>query len=223
MTEAEIYGEIRELIGSPGVNDVSNRKIGTFVRAALAWMADELEFRVVTDDLSMALVAEQQEYPLPSDFLTMLWVEHDDKRLEPIGLAAFDRDQHDWRGQPSGTPVQYAIRGRRLVLYPKPDSAAVSADSRVAYSFVGAPRAMSEAGPQDLSDNDNWLLIYRAALDFVTTYPDEKSATRIPGYQQNVSDRLSRAKSRWVGQGAAAAKHHYPSLQPRPGRMGGAR
>jgi hypothetical protein len=223
MTEATIYGEVRELIGAPSVNDVSNRKISSSLNYALTWMAGELEFTIVTDDLTMALTAEQQDYPLPSDFLTLLWCEHNGKRLEPLGLSGEDRDLHDWRGAESGSPTQFAIRGRRLYLLPKPDASAVSDDGFLTFSYIGCPKPMGPQGPQGLSDEDQWLLIHKAALHYCGKYPTDATVTRIPLYQSEVDDLLTKARGRWTAQGAGAAKHHAPTWTPFTGRTGGAR
>lgn len=224
MTDAELLGRLRERIGGPDKNDVSNERLLEYVQEALVQLTDELEFRVVTDELGIALVADQMDYALPSDVLRVLWVSYNDRRLEPFGLGEFDRDLHEWRAQASSEPRQFAVRGRRLYVYPAPSSDAVTVDPFLTYSFVGAPLAMGAQGPAELSDSDQWLLIHLAALDFCLANPSEANAARIQGYQAKAEAAMMRAKQRWLSQGTGAAKHFVSTLKPYTGgRFGGAR
>ena len=224
MTEAELLGRLRSRIGSPDKNEVSNLMLLDAVQEALTQLVDELSFRVVTDNLSIALVAGQGDYALPSDVLSILWVSRNDNRLEPFGLGAHDRDMHNTQSQTSGTPTQFAVRGRRLYLYPAPDSSAVSEDGVLSFSYVGAPLEMGPEGPTGLSDSDQWLLIHLASLDWCISHPSEMNAARVPGYQAKVEQGMARAKQRWISQGAGAAKHHITTLKVwTGGRSGGAR
>jgi hypothetical protein len=204
--------------------EVSNLALLQFVNEALIQMGDELRFRVVEDGTSLALVANVQDYALSSDVLSVLWVSHNERRLDPIGISARDRDLEDWRSQDSGTPTEFGIRGRRLYLFPAPSAAAVSDDGVLSYSYVGAPPDIGPSGPTGLSDSDQLLLAYWAALDYCIANPSEMNTARVQGYVATKETMLARARERWVGEGASAAKHHSPSFRPwTGGRQGGAR
>lgn len=224
MTTADLLGRLRQRIGNPNKVEVSDLALLDAVNAALVELVDELQFRVVTDTSSIALVAEQQDYGLPNDVLSILWVSHNDRRLEPLGLAERDRDLEEWRSLSSSTPTQFAVRGRRIYLLPAPSASDVEDDGYLTFSYVGAPEEMGAQGPVGLSDNDQWLLIWMAALDYCMVNPSEMNQVRIPGYQMRKQQMMERAKSRWVSQGATAAKHFVSGLKPfTGGRMGGAR
>lgn len=224
MTTSELLARLRQRIGNPNKSEVSDLALLDCVNASLVELADELQFRVVTETQAIGLVAEQQDYSVPNDILSILWVSHNGKRLEPAGLTERDRDLDEWRTVAANTPTQFAVRGRRLYLLPKPDSAAVSADGFLAYSAVAAPAEMGAQGPVGLSENDQWLLCWSAALDWCVTNPSEENAARVPGYAAKKEQMMARARERWTGQGAFAAKHHNPRLVPfTGGRTGGAR
>lgn len=230
MTDKELFGHVRERIGNPDRGDVSNDRLRDYVQRALVQMADELQFRTVTDDQALALVADQMDYPLPSDVLSILWVSWSDRRLEPFGLGEFDRDLHEYRTQESSEPVQFAVRGRRLYVYPAPSEDSVSTDGYLSVSYVGTPAEMGAQGPVGLSDSDEWLLIDLAALDWCLTNPSEANAARVVGCRERLygmdgdGGAMKRAKQRWLSQGTGTAKHFHSTLKPfTGGRTGGAR
>ena len=224
MTDRDLVARIRRLIGNPDKGEISNLSILSCANDALIQMGDELRFRVVEDNLSLALVAAQQDYALPQDFLSCLWVSHNNRRLDPIGIGARDRDNDDWRSDTSGTPTEFGIRGRRLYLFPAPSSDAVSDDGVLSYSYVGTPPDIGPNGPIGLSDSDQILLSYWTALNWCIENPSEMNVARMPGYTATRDTMMARARERWLGEGAMAAKHFAPAFKPwTGGRTGGAR
>lgn len=229
MTKSELLGRLRTRVGATDKTETSDERLTEFVDIALSILGDELNFRNVELDLAFALVADQRSYPLPSDVLLVQWVEWSGKRLEPVSLVTFDRDFDDWRARESGSPRQFAIRGRKLYLDPPADSSAVTEDGYLTMGYVGAPSRMGDGGPAGLSDSDQWLAIYLAALCFCQSNPSEVNAARLPEYKETIygpdgmGGMMAAAKSRWTGDGAATAKHHFPAFKPHTGRTGGAR
>lgn len=224
MTEAELLGRLRERIGGPDRGEVSNDRLQEYVSLALVRLADELEFRVIEDDTTLALVAGQRDYPLPDEVLSVLWVEHADHRLEPVSLTAEDRDRSNWRDQEGGSPTRFAVRGRRLYLLPPPDSAAVTEGGTLSYSYVATPAEMGPQGPTGLSDSDQWLLVYLAAYEWCKSNPSEMNTARLQGYGETIGGMMATARKRWASRGAGTAEHHFAHIIPwTGGRMGGAR
>lgn len=220
MTEKSLLGQLRLLVGDPPLNEISDRKLISFVTFAMEWFACEMEHNVIDDTTSLVLTAGQGEYPLPATFLVAIWFEHNDIRLEPMSLSAKDRDQEAWQQATSGTPVSYAIQGRKVSFHPPPDSSAVSTDSIVSYRYVASATALGPQGPQGLSEADQWLLIYRAARDFCVANPSDMNMARIAGYDGTVAEMLLRSKQRWLN----PTRHQHPQFKPwTGGRSGGAR
>jgi hypothetical protein len=229
MTKSELLGRLRTRVGATDKGETSDERLMEFVDIALSILGDELSFRNVETDLAFALVADQKRYALPNDVLVVQWVEWSAKRLEPVSLTTFDRDFDDWRARESGSPRQFAIRGRFMYLDPPAGSTAVAEDGALTMGYVGAPTTMGAQGPAGLSDSDQWLLCYVAALEFCRANPSEMNMARLPEYKETIygpdgmGGMMAAAKGRWVGEGAATAKHHVPRLLPFTGRTGGAR
>ena len=172
MTQFEVLSQFRRRIGNPPQAEVNDTALLAFLEPHLLWLADELEFNVVTDAQAIGLVASEYLYPLPPRCLYVLWVEWNGSRLTPGSLAAWTRDNVDWRGATAATPAEYAVENRRLVLKPPPGADAITDDAFLALSFVSEAE-MTPAGVNGLSDSDLWAAIYRAAGEWLGMNPGD--------------------------------------------------
>ena len=201
MNELELLGEVREKIGNVGVNQVSDRRLrDSYVIPALMWLAGKLAFNVRTEDRAIGLVASQIEYPLTSDVLSVIWVEWNNRRLEPVSLTISDRDQTNWRDRDPGEPAQWAIQGRKLALIPPPTAAAITTDAYLSLRYIATPGPLGPDGPQGLSDLDQWLVIHEAARMWCETNYTEENERRMIAYEKRVAMDLMDAKARWINQ-----------------------
>lgn len=200
MQELELLGQVREKAGSLSVNDVDNTRLReSYVVPALMLLAGELGFNV-REETPIGLVASQIEYPLTSDVLSVIWVEWNDRRLEPVSLTSSDRDQTNWRDREAGEPAQWAIQGRKIAILPPPTSAAITSDPVLTLRFLATPGPMGPDGPQGLSELDQWLVIYLAAMMWCETNLSEENQARLVNYQARVAAMLPAAKARWSNQ-----------------------
>lgn len=220
MLEKTLLGHVRERIGAPNKGDLSDDRLRGYVADGAERLATELESFIKTDELSVALVANQNEYAVPSDLLTILWVEHNNLRLDEIGINAEDRDGTNWRNQTASTPTSYAMQGRKLILVPKPSAAAVSTDGFLSIRYIASAPTITAAGPPTWSDADQWLLIYLTALTFCEVNPSQENQARIPRYELQVAGRLDEARGRWQNM----TRFYHARLRPETGgRTGGSR
>ncbi len=170
MTQFDVLAQFRRRIGNPPQSDTNDTTLLAFLEPHLLWLADELEFNVITDAQAVGLVASEYRYPLPPRCLYVLWVEWNGSRLTPRSLAAWTRDNVDWRGATASTPSEYAVENRLLVLNPGAGSSAVSDDAFLALSYVSEAE-MTSAGVTGLTDSDLWAAIYRAAGEWLGMNP----------------------------------------------------
>lgn len=217
MTLDQLRGEMRELIGNVTVNEVSDRQLDSYLVASLTWLAAELKFDIITDE-SVGLTADVAEYPIPSDALFWVWVEYNDQRLEPVSPYLLDREGN-WRTTSSGTPTRYAIQGRTMIINPAPDSTSITTDSTLSWRYVGSGMKMPATGPQGLSDLDQQLLRYDAAVGWLSSRPTDENNARIQAYSAFIARRLPAAKR----QHEEPQETNYPQIAVKTYRFGGSR
>lgn len=188
--------EVRRLSGNPNYRAVDDTDFRRAVESSLEWLAGQLEYEVRTDAQGIALTAETQEYGLAPNVRQVFWVEWNGARLEPSSTWDWDRRGIDWRNAASGNPTEYAVEGRRLVLYPKPDSTAVSTDGAVTFRYLSSPDLQGEHGNLMLGDTEWWLIAYKAADEWLALHPSEQNAPRQAFCANEWRTRLPDAKRR---------------------------
>lgn len=197
MTERVLLSEFRERIGAPSPNDVSDRRLRSYSTSAMEWLAGEVGSNVRTDEFSLVINSSTNEYPLPSDLLSMVWMEWNGTRLEPASISERDRDQENWRTLTASSPTQYAIQGRSVILLPPPSASAVSTDSIISYRYIASATPIGPDGPHGLSEADSWVIVWRSAYEFCIANPSEENAARVAAYAPVVGELLLRSKQRW--------------------------
>lgn len=210
---------MRELCGNVNVNEVSDRQLDSYLTASLTWLAAELKFDIVTDE-SIGLTADVAEYALPQDLLFLIWVEYGDpaQRLEPTSPYFMDREGN-WRITPSSSPTRYAVQGRTLILNPAPSATAIATDSTLSWRYIGSGMKLPATGPQGLTDLDQQLLRYDAAVGWLSSRPTEENDARIKAYSAFIARRLPAAKRQHENPEVT----HYPQIAVKTYRFGGSR
>jgi hypothetical protein len=171
MTQFEVLSQFRRRIGNPPQADVNDTTLLAFMEPHLLWLADELEYNVVTAP-TLGLTSGDYQYPLPSGCLYILWAEWNGSRLTPGSIAAWTRDNVDWRGATASTPTQYTVEGRTLLVQPPPGDDAVEEDPFLVLCYV-AEGSLTTAGVAGLTDSDLWAAIYRAAGEWLGMNPGD--------------------------------------------------
>lgn len=218
MNRLEIYAALRELIGNPDPNDVSNRQLDAMLVPALEWLAVKLDYAIYTDK-TFPLRAEVIEYSLPPDFGSMIYVEWNTNRLLPSSIYEWQRDRVDYANADAGSLSEYAIRGRTLLLYPSPTSAVVSSDPYLTIQYLGSAAMMDSSGTPQLSNLDQELLVLRAAVRYCRTHPSEENAFKIKEYNEEIMELLPAARDRAQN----AIEDYEPSIHVDVDRYRGAR
>ncbi len=213
----QIITRLRVLIGNPNNREVPNRDLNGFLATSLTWLSDELKWDVRTDD-NIGITAGEPAVPLPQDFVTMIWVEWNDVRLDPTSMTNLDREGN-WRIVPDANPTRFAIQGRTLILNPAPDAAAITTDASISWNYISSGGSVGTVGVPGLSDLDTQLLCYDAAVDWLTVHITPENQARVQAYTAQIARRLPPAKRRWEN-----ATEYFPTIRPdTTARMGGAR
>jgi hypothetical protein len=219
MTDFEMLAFTRRLIGSPDVNDVSDRNLQPDLITAMEWLSAELGYLIREENL-VTLVAEQVTYPLPSDLLSIIWLSYNNNKIVPASTWAWDRDGTNWRAPTSGTPSTFAIQGRELFLNPTPTAALVTANPVLRLRYIATPTRIERGGPVGLGELDSRIACYQAAALWCMSHPqDPANAQRKADYEAWVLGELPKAKQRAHN----PIEDFYPGFRPRVGRLGAAR
>lgn len=219
MNLASLRSELRELIGDPSKAEVDDERLQRYLLSAAEWLASELRAFIRTDEQSLALVANQQEYLLPTDVEWLLWIEYNGDRLTPASTNLWVRDSTDWRGETAGTPTEFAVEGRNLILRPKPSAAAIVTDAALSYRYMSSAPSLTASGAPGLSDLDQRLALYEAALEYAGTHPSEENAARAQFYGQQIARLLPAAKARAENR----LENYIPEFTVHTSRRGGGR
>jgi hypothetical protein len=220
MDDIEMYSLMRELIGDPPVEQVSQRKLQPYMASALNWLAAELKYLIREENL-ITLVAGQVNYPLPSDLLFVLWLSYNNNKIDGSSVWVWDRDGFGWRAPTApGTPSTFAVQGRELFLNPSPSAAIVAANPVMRLRYIATPTRIERGGPVGLSELDSRIACYQAAALWCMAHPqDPANGQRKQDYEAWVLGELPKAKQRAHN----PIEDFYPGFRPKVGRLGAAR
>lgn len=167
MTKAELRAETRRLIGHPIPDEVPAHDLDAFLQAAIEAFNRRCSVAWATDT-SLTTVANQQEYDLPVTLVEVKWVELSSTLLKMIDEEEWQRRYVAWRTTAAGTPTEYAIYNRKLILHPKPSANGTQLTLR----GPTTPATIPTGGPTELPNQDHRPLCYYAASLFHATQGD---------------------------------------------------
>lgn len=224
MILKEMYSALRLRIGNPPLRDVTDEHLHDFLTRGLEWLAVELRYSVTSTSSALTLVAGTQEYTLPADLMMLLFVEHNGKSLTPRTVMEWEREGTDWRNADAGTPREYAVLGRSIIFYPKPDATAVSDDSSPLIRYYAASPGLdadsATTGTPSLGDADQMLAVYHAAFEWLGLFPERDPTGRMQQTNATLLQQLLPAAKERAEKRIADL---YPSMWVETGRGGAAR
>lgn len=196
MTQDQLRAELRELIGNPNVTTVNAKQLDSHLIAALEYAASELDFNIVTDANVIGFVADQSEYPLPKSFAKMVWVESDSVRLTATSTYKLEKEGTNYRTSASGTPQNYAIEAGILIFNPPPSSDYITDTASPVIRYIASQNDLPADGVFGLSDLDEQVVLYKAAIRYLRSHPSDENQARIAGYQEELRELIRSAKRR---------------------------
>jgi hypothetical protein len=218
----EILANVREQCGKLTLDQVSDEDLHRQVKRAFHWACDRWQTLFTTQPQAVALTEDGFRYPVPENFLHMVLVEHNGKRLTPSSVHQWQRDGADYRNAASGYPQEFAIQGRQLLIYPPPSEDALDDDGFLTLNYV---RCTVGAELPDWADLDLDAVEYKAAVYWLGVNPGKDEVTqktRSVLLQTNsafLEERLVQADRRH----ANAIQDFYPGAAVWSRRSGGAR
>lgn len=167
---------VRRLIGEEDVNDThfTTEEIDAYINEAILFLGVEMEWPLQT---STAVGMENQAlYSLPSDFVSLVDVYYDDRKLVSVDREDLAALNVAWQDAPSGTP-KYVYKADNFVigLHPEPD--AVNAGLLIQIQYIQVPATIIEEGDApDLHQAYHLCLPYYAAAKCEAKVENDKKA-----------------------------------------------
>lgn len=157
-----------------------------------------LDTRTLRDSVTDTVVANQQEYALPSDVLDVIRASHKGVEIRRISKADLDFSFSDRWDQTTGTPKYFYVdldpNNKKYGLYPIP--LADDAGANLAIEYVKLPPTLSSDSSVPL-DGHTLLaayhnsLAYWAAKELLMIRPSEENLVRIKQYTDRYTDEIS--------------------------------
>lgn len=210
MTTLEMYANLRELIGAPSKEEVSNQRLQANLIPALDWLAQKLRYLIKEDDYGIQLVASQIAYQLPSDLLWIIWVSWNSNRLTPSSQYRWDRDTENFRSAPASTPDEYAVQANQLLLLPPASASAIITAGYLKLRYIAGVSKLEAGGPVELFDSDCWLALWKAAIRYLIVRPSEENQARVQAYQEQINEALPMA----IARNAEQSDSYWPGFAP---------
>jgi hypothetical protein len=151
---------------------------------ALNVLAAELDYVIVDDADIMGLTANQAAMALPEDLAFILSVDWNSTTLTPNSMYAWERDNTTWRETTAGSPSEYVVQGRMLILNPPPSSTAVTTDPYLRLRYIASSPGMTATGTPGLSALDQELVVLEASVRYCYTHPNERTLARVVGLEK---------------------------------------
>jgi parallel beta-helix repeat protein len=124
-------------------------------------------------DGTIALIAGQQEYALPADFVLANWLQYGGyRKLERSDVERWMSRGEDWRNDPAGEPKAWALYSNKLIIRPAPSGEAVAAAANLTLRYVSTPPSITTNGPEQLGSQEYRLVVMYGALLWSILFPE---------------------------------------------------
>ncbi len=152
--------------------------VDIYLQTGLEALNRRIHYHYTTAESAVTLVAQTQEYTLPTDCIEVLWVYLNGQRLQKRDVEDWDRREEDWRNTPAGTPVEYAHEGNRIIFNPTPNALAVAADSQPTIRYISTPPSITTSGPEQVATQDFRIIVLYGAATWAIAHPDAALAVQ---------------------------------------------
>jgi hypothetical protein len=164
----------RELTNERNLIVVPDSVVDIYLDFGIQEFYRRTHFFYVTDSTDVTLVVGQQEYPMPTDAVEIVWVQYGSNRLlEKGSVEQWRRLGEDWRNEPEGEPRFWShYGGNNFVIRPAPSALAVAAAPNLTIRRKSTPPSVTTNGLSGLpSLYLRPVVMYGAAL-WSAAYPD---------------------------------------------------
>lgn len=168
----------RELTGEKYSAQVSDAVVDQYLQRGLEFYNQATEYHHTTGGGGVTLVAGTQEYLLDAEVVRVKWVEHNGHELDPGNIEEWRNRLEEWRLEPDGFPMQYAVEGQRIIFRPTPSAAAVAAANAPVIRYISTPPSITTNGPEQIPAQDRRLVVFHAVYLWSSAYPDSALAAQ---------------------------------------------
>lgn len=124
-------------------------------------------------DATIALVAGQQEYSLPSDFVLAFWLSTSNfRKLDRSDVERWMSRGVDWRHEQANEPTEWALYANKLILRPAPSAEAVASLTALTLRYCSTPPSITTNGAEQLGSQEYRLVVLYGALLWSILYPE---------------------------------------------------
>jgi len=142
-------------------SDIDSARVNEFITLAETRIAKRLRVRGVEERSTTSLVASQEYYSLPSDFLEARNVQINTNPVRKLKYLTPEQMDYQYGSTTSGTPCAYTIIGEEIQLKPIPSTT----DSMEIAYFKKLPALTDSATTNWLTTNAPDLLLYASLLE----------------------------------------------------------
>lgn len=124
MITSEIVNAVQRQFGDESGAQITQSDIIRWINSGQRDINRKIH--VLQDHRETSITAELNSYDLPSNYLSMVRVTFDNRKLDLIRLEDLDLRTTEIDSSPSGTPISYYLWDRKLYLYPPPNASGSS-------------------------------------------------------------------------------------------------
>lgn len=168
----------------------------------------------VATGTNTALVADTKEYSI-SDTYMKIWsvryltssTQGDSKQLIETSVDELDQTRPDWRGEASGTPAYWYIRGSKIGLHPTPDTSSSASYPQISYEYTADETLTGSSNlPDNARTHEAWLFDAAAAIALSRNDP------RYPLFEERRERSLKDLSRMFKGRTARLQPRTVPSM-----------
>lgn len=193
MTQAEGRLFTRRLITEPNTSILTDAELDTYLDGGQEALNDILAYHLTDDSTNLTFTSGTQDYTLPADCVTVLWVEWSGNFMKEADEQHFRRNYTEWRTATAGSPADYFVFGRSISFYPKPNVNTPKPTIR----YVSTPVAYSSTAFAQLCTQHHRIPCYHAAAEWLSAH----------GFDANFA-RAAKMTELFEKRAAGAAKHY---------------
>lgn len=167
---------VRRLIGEEDVNDThfTTEEIDAYINEAVLFLGVEMEWPLQTS--TAVGVQEQALYSLPTDFVSLVDVYYDDRKLVSVDRDDLSALNAAWQDAPPGTP-KYVYKADNFVIGLWPEPSAEEAEKLIQIQYIQVPAVLSASDSiPDLHQAYHLCLPYYAAAKCEAKVENDKKA-----------------------------------------------
>lgn len=192
---AELRTSTRRLVNEEDTDNThfTDSELNDYLNQATKYLGVEMEWPIQIS--TATAIQDQALYTLPDDFLTIISVYFDSKRIQVFERDDLNAISASWQETPSGKP-RYAYKADNMVmgLYPAPDATNAALSIQIEYIQVPATLSSDSDIPDLHAAYQMCLPFYAAFLCDYKLGNDKKADLHFKLYEKHRTTLMSRVQ-----------------------------